>query len=187
MSATVIAGAAGQWPIGRASDRFDRRNVIAIACIGAGMAGAALASGLLTTTTHIQIASCVFGVFAFPVYAIAVAHTNDHISHDEFVEASSGLLLLFGAGAIVGPIAASFIMSFIGPKGLYVFTASVHIFMSVFALYRMHRRARVPLEERTTFSHGLAAASTVSNSFEEEEPGEEILAEEALEDQSKNE
>lgn len=188
MSATVIAGATGQWPIGRASDRFDRRNVIAIACIGAGIAGAALASGLLATPTDILIASCVFGVFAFPVYAIAVAHTNDFISHDAFVEASRGLLLLlFGAGAIVGPLIASFIMSFVGPTGVYLFTASVHVFMSVFALFRMHRRARAPLEERTTFRHALEAAGTVSNIFEEDEPGDETSAEEALESQTKQE
>ncbi len=169
MSATVIAGAVGQMPLGRASDRFDRRRVIVTACIGAGIAGGALASGLLTAPAHILIASCVFGVFAFPIYAIAVAHTNDFVPHDEFVEASSGLLLLFGAGAIAGPIVASFMMSLLGPPGLYFFTASVHVFMAGFALYRMSRRARAPIEDRTTFRHGLEVAGTVSTSFEEEE------------------
>jgi len=169
MSATVLAGAVGQWPLGRASDRYDRRNIIAIACTGAALAAAALASGLLTTQTQILMASCAFGIFAFPVYAISVAHTNDHVPHGEFVESSSGLLLLFGAGAVVGPLVASNAMNWIGPQGLYVFTALVHMAMACFALYRMHRRERASAEERTSFIHGLEVANTVSNIFEGDE------------------
>lgn len=185
MSATVLAGAAGQWPLGRASDRVDRRYVIAIACTGAAVAGAALASGFLVTQTHVLIASCVFGIFAFPIYAIAVAHTNDHVPQGEFVESSSALLLLFGAGAVVGPLIASFIMSRIGPQGLYVFTALVHVAMAGFALYRMHRRERAASEERTTFLHGLETAGTVSNVFEDDDP--EPTSQPALESQPKEE
>ena len=184
MSATVIAGAVGQWPIGRASDRFDRRVVIALSCVFAAAAGAALASGLLVATTQILIAGCLFGFFAFPVYAMAVAHTNDHVSEGGFVEVSGGLLLLFAAGAVAGPLIASLTMSLIGPGGLYVFTAVVHTGMAGFSLYRMHRREAVPLEERTTFRHGLEAASTLSNAFEEaetpaDEQSEQAPAEEA--------
>ena len=179
MSATVIAGAAGQWPLGRASDRFDRRKVIALACACAALAGGALASGVLDAAWQILFASCLFGFFAFPVYAMAVAHTNDHVSHGTFVEVSAGLLLLFAAGAVVGPLASSVIMSVTGPGGLYVFTALVHAGMAVFSLYRIRRRERVPVEERTTFLHGLEAASTVSNAFEESEPPAAAPADEA--------
>jgi MFS family permease len=137
-----------------------------------------MASGFLTTPTQILVASCAFGMFAFPIYAIAVAHTNDFVPHGEFVESSSGLLLLFGAGAVLGPLSASYIMSQIGPQGLYMFTALVHVSMASFALYRMHRRERASVQDRTTFLHGLEAASTVSNIFEDEEseqaPGSEI-------------
>jgi len=170
MSATVIAGAMGQWPLGRASDRFDRRNVMALACACAGLAGAALASNLLITAGQFLVASCLFGFFAFPVYTIVVAHTNDHVSDGTFVEVSGGLLLLFAAGAVAGPLVASLLMSLVGPGGLYTFTALVHAGMAAFCLYRIHRRERVPLEERTSFLHGLEAANTLSNAFEETEP-----------------
>ena len=179
MSATVIAGAAGQWPIGRASDKHDRRIVIAGSCVLAASAGVALASGLLVSTTQILIASCLFGFFAFPVYAMAVAHTNDHVTEGAFVEVSGGLLLLFAAGAVAGPIAASLMMSLVGPGGLYVFTAAVHVAMAGFSLYRIRRREAVPLEERTTFLHGLEAASTLSNAFEEDETPADAKPDEA--------
>ena len=168
MSATVLAGAVGQWPLGRASDRVDRRKVIAVACIFAAVAAIALASGLLTTEAQILTASCAFGIFAFPIYAIAVAHTNDFVPQGEFVESSSGLLLLFGAGAVLGPLVASFLMTRFGPQGLYAFTALVHVSMAIFALYRMYRREPIAAEERTSFLHGLEAANTVSNVFEDE-------------------
>ena len=49
----------------------------------------------------------------------------------------------------------------------------MHLSMAIFALYRMHRRDPVAAEERTTFLHGLEAANTVSNIFEDESPESE--------------
>ena len=42
MSTVVIGGAAQQWPLGRLSDRMDRRKVIVLASLGAASAGVAM-------------------------------------------------------------------------------------------------------------------------------------------------
>jgi len=151
MSATVLAGAFGQWPLGRLSDRHDRRKVL----MGAALLGAAAAIGLAVFqnagegATYALVA--VFGAMAFPIYAISVAHMNDYVAQDEFVEASSVMLLLFASGAAVGAIPASLLMGEIGPRGLFAFTALAHLSLAVFAFYRMRKRPSLPSIEKSRF------------------------------------
>ena len=142
---------AGQWPLGWLSDRIDRRYVIALGCVAAAAAALALAHVAGSSPSMLLAASFVFGVTALPIYSLCIAHANDCGASEDFVEISSGLLLVFGAGAIVGPFAASIIMSMTGPAGLFVFTAPIHIALAGFAVWRMIRRAPVPAEERTVF------------------------------------
>ena len=44
----------------------------------------------------INLLGAAWGMFAFPIYAIAVAHANDYADADDYVMVSSGLLLMFG-------------------------------------------------------------------------------------------
>jgi len=151
MGLTVLGGALAQWPFGRLSDRRDRRQVIALACGLAVLAGLALAilGGLWTRA--IFPLTVLFGAFAFPLYALCVAHANDMMAKDEFVEASSGLLLANGVGSAIGPVLASGAMSVVGPSGLFLYTAAIHAGMLAFVLHRIGRRAPAPPEERGSF------------------------------------
>lgn len=163
MSITVIAGAVGQYPLGRISDRMDRRRVIAIALIGAAVAG----MGLVLVNPAWQYAvfavAFIYGMFAFPLYSLSVAETNDRIDSSGYVEAASGLLMVYAVGAVIGPIVASLFMKFIGNAGLFTFTALVHTAAVIFTLYRIHRQSAAPLEEHIDFVDALRVANTVSN------------------------
>jgi MFS family permease len=161
MSGTLIAGALGQWPLGRASDKMDRRKVISGACVAGALAG--LAAAFLTGPGQggIFLTSFLFGAFAFPLYALCVAHTNDFVAPQEYVEAASGLLLVYGLGAVIGPTVASGLMAELGPHALFAFTAFVHATLALFALQRMWMRTRPPEKERAEFS-SMLAAPTVS-------------------------
>ncbi len=163
MSIAVIAGAAGQWPLGWASDRWDRRKVIIFACLGAGLAGVGMSVFAQRWDDGMFVFAFIFGAFAFPIYSICAAHMNDFVEKDGFVEASSGLLLLYGAGAVLGPLIASSAMGFFGSVGLFGFTAVVHGALAGFALYRMRRRERPAEAERAHFVDSLRVSQTVSN------------------------
>ena len=143
MSLAVLAGAAGQWPLGRLSDRTDRRRIILLASALGCLAG--LCSILLNGfgSWGLLLTVGVYGAFAFPLYSIAVAHLNDFIPQDQFVEASSGTLLLYAIGASIGPLPASMVMSSMGPEGLFAFTAVVHGLLALFTVLRI-RAANVP-------------------------------------------
>jgi MFS family permease len=151
MGLAIIGGALGQWPLGRISDRADRRHVIIAACLGAAGASAALAA-LPASPGHADLAlAFVAGAFMFSVYSLSVAHANDFIPADQFVEASSGLLLVFGIGAIVGPLLGSAAMAFIGNFGVFAYIAGAHVVLAAFAFARTKKRAPRPVEERSGF------------------------------------
>jgi MFS family permease len=151
MSVVVVGAVVGQWPLGWLSDRIDRRYVIALGCLAAAAAALTLVPMDDSPQSMLLIASFIFGVTALPIYSICVAHANDYGASEDFVETSSGLLLLFGAGAIIGPLAASIVMSMAGPAGLFLFTAPIHVALAGFAGWRMVQRAPAPAEERTVF------------------------------------
>ncbi len=164
MSLTVIAGAIGQWPIGMASDRFDRRLVIVVACFAAATAGIALtvAARFWAPDLVVFAAAIGFGLFAFPIYSLCAAHTNDHVEADGFVEAASGLLLVFSAGAVVGPLAASTVMQQFGVASLFGFTAVIHVSLAVYTVYRIRKRKPPAAEDRESFADSLRVLQTVS-------------------------
>ena len=141
MALTVIGGAVGQWPLGRLSDRVDRRWMILAGCLGAALAGAGLvATGILAPRWLLPTAFG-FGAFAIPMYALCVAHANDFVDPADFVETSSGLLLASALGSAIGPLLASAMMHQVGPGGLFGTTAVIHLLLAGFVLYRMRRRA----------------------------------------------
>jgi len=163
MSVAVIAGAVGQWPLGRMSDRMDRRRVILLTCVGALGAGAFLAFLVSSMKATLLPAAFVYGLFAFPLYALCVAHTNDYADVSKYVEVACGLLLVYALGAVVGPIIASIFMRLLGPGGLFAFTACVHLGMIFFVLHRLRRRSAAPAEEHISFADAIRLSQTVSS------------------------
>jgi MFS family permease len=169
MTATVIGGAVGQWPLGLWSDRVDRRWVLAFAALAAAVISAVifLLFDELRVLQLMLLGGC-WGAVAFPVYAVSVAHSNDYARPGEYVMISSGMLLMYGVGAVVGPLLASLVMSAVGAGALYLFAAIVHALFLLYVVVRLSRRAPVPDEEHLPFSESLAATQTASRYYEEE-------------------
>jgi len=169
MTAAVIGGSVTQWPLGFASDRIGRRRVmLAISGIGALIGSIIAITADNASFVGLILLAAAWGGSAFPLYAIAVAHTNDYAESNEYVMVSAGLLLMYGIGAIVGPPIASVAMTLIGSSGLYLFTAAVHMSLVALAFVRMLRRKRAPQDERSDFGDALATAHTASQVYEEE-------------------
>lgn len=133
----IAGGAVAQWPIGRMSDKFDRRLVIVALGIGSALFCTLLA--LVQGDSRWLFLGLVFmvGVFTHSTYAIAVAHAFDHSEPDAYVETSSGMLLAFGIGSTIGPLIASFLMSTSGPAALFLFVAVVQFGMVIYLIWRI--------------------------------------------------
>ncbi|SMF63341.1 Predicted arabinose efflux permease, MFS family [Tistlia consotensis] len=150
MSVAVAGGALLQWPLGRLSDRFDRRWVIIVGCLAAAASGICLYL-FGPVPLGLYLAAAGFGGTSLSMYALCVAHANDYVDPADAVETSSGLLLTFAAGAVVGPFLGSLAMQHLGHGSLFVYTACFHLLLAGFALYRMRRRATLPSDAKEPF------------------------------------
>ncbi|HEY7577553.1 MAG TPA: MFS transporter [Acetobacteraceae bacterium] len=185
MGAPIIGGFLLQWPIGRLSDKFDRRTVlfgVLMATVGAavllGAFSMASRSFLLLATANLLL-----GGFLATIYPTAVAHAFDYIDRSQMVAANSGMLLAWAVGATAGPLIASSVMGPSGPSGLFVFIASIAIILAFYTRWRMSRRAAKPAEEQSKFVP-VPATSAIAGAldpraaplpefyYEDEDPGD---------------
>lgn len=152
MSVTIFSGALMQFPAGKMSDRTDRRYVLA------GLSAVAAVSGLIIAVMRPDSVGLLFGLvalyggMAYTLYSIIVAHANDHARSDQFMQISSGLLLLYGAGTIAGPTIGGFVMQLAGPHALFIVTAIAHTGVAAYAIFRSRVRAAIPPSERESFT-----------------------------------
>jgi MFS family permease len=151
MSAFILGGALIQIPLGRYSDRIDRRWIAATVCAAASAGGVALAllgrSGI-TIPWLLYPFALFFGAAMLPLYSLSIAHTNDRMQRSEFVEASASLLLVNGAASVAGPLCGALVTAHFGQPALFFYTAVVHLSMCVFAIWRIAIARGVPGEKR---------------------------------------
>lgn len=156
-AAIIGGGMLAQWPAGRLSDRIDRRLVL----IGLGVATIVASFVIVLFTTNdfpTAIGTAILlGMFTQPLYAISVAHAFDHAPSEAFVETSSGMLLSFGIGSIIGPLLASVIMGQIGPSGLFYMIIGANIAMVAFIATRILARPALTADEKTDFEYASTA------------------------------
>jgi MFS family permease len=137
MVSMILGGTLLQWPIGKLSDRVDRRIVIlAVAAVATGMA---IVASLFARHSHVllYISTFLLGGFIFPIYSLSVAYLNDRIHQDDVLQASRGILLLYGIGAMVGPAIAGLLMHLFGPIWLFFYDAIVLGAFTLFVLLRI--------------------------------------------------
>lgn len=167
MTASVLGGAAGQWPLGLWSDYVDRRRVLlAITLMAAATATVMWLMAPQLSTPGMILLAAMWGAVSFPIYSISAAHANDYAEADEYVLVSSGLLLMYGIGAVVGPLIASMMMTWLSPAGLYLFIGFVNVIFGGHLVFRTLRSA--PPTERVAFSDALASVQTASSVYGEE-------------------
>ncbi|MBA4098664.1 MAG: MFS transporter [Rhodospirillum sp.] len=130
----IFGGMLLQVPVGKVSDKFDRR-VVAGLC--------ALAFAVLAGTIHLVRATPAFeplwlllGGFMSVIYPVCVAHANDRMPAERAVAVSGRLILISGVGSALGPLLGSAVMSVFGIVGLFYFMAATASLFAAFALAR---------------------------------------------------
>ena len=150
---STISGVLGQWPIGYVSDKYDRRSVIVITTFFAALLAFL---SILTSNDPIEniywlsemhykkilffIFVGLYTSFCLPLFSLNLAHTNDFVDKNKFVAAGGGLQLIFGFGAISGPILCSLFIQFLDLNGFFIFLILFHLIIGFFGVYRMKVR-----------------------------------------------
>ncbi len=151
MAVSIFAAVATQYPVGRLSDRVDRRTVIAGVCLLATLAAGTLAAfGALPQPLLLALAG-LFSGSAFTLYSLAVSHVNDKLESREMVAASSALLRLNGLAAAVGPLLAGTLIGAFGPPAYFATLAALTGALTLYDLWRKMRRKPVPRVQKGPF------------------------------------
>jgi MFS family permease len=147
MSIGILGGMLLQWPIGRLSDRHDRRYALfAVALLAAVVA---MFGAIATGQTGVQRIGVlyavvfVYGGLAFAVYPVSVAHLMDHLEPSDLLQGSSTVLLLHGIGAALSPLLAGAAMGRLGPDALWMFFAATQALLAATVGWRLLVRRRV--------------------------------------------
>ena len=170
MTAVIVGGAIFQWPVGYLSDKIGRRKItIVTAALSATISFLIVLIIDDLNLSGLIITGLFWGGLTFPLYAVTVAHANDNANPNEFVMVSSSLLLMYGIGAIIGPIISSGLMAYTKSSGLFVFTGITHLILAIYLSTRVAYRESKPLEEHISFNDALNATHTASQFYESSE------------------
>ena len=151
MALSILAAVATQYPVGRLSDRTDRRTVIAGICtLAALVAGSIVAFPEMPHAVFLTLAA-LFSGFALTLYSLSVSHVNDKLEPAQMVASSSTLLLLNGSAAATGPLLAGSLMNAFGPRAYFATLAGLTGALAVYDLWRKSRRRPVPPEQKGPF------------------------------------
>jgi MFS family permease len=186
MATVLFGGVLFQWPIGRLSDRFDRRRVMTVVTFMAAICAiaATLVVGPFAGSAPVWVLYALIGIFGglnMPMYSLTMAHTNDYLEPSQMVAASGSLVLVGGIGASFGPIALAGLMTALGPAGFFWGLGLIHAAIGFFALYRMSQRAPIPLDEQGTFVAVPPRTSPVAAYLSPEIPADPVESEAAIE------
>jgi MFS family permease len=151
MSVSILAAVVTQYPVGRLSDRIDRRTVIAGVCTIATLVAGSLAIFTGMPRIVFLLLAAVFSGSVLTLYSLAISHVNDKLEPAQMVAASSALLLLNGAAAAVGPLLMGSLMAAFGPSVYFATLASLTAALTVYDLWRKSRRKPGPRSQKHGF------------------------------------
>jgi len=150
MMTVILGGVALQWPLGRLSDRYDRRQVIVLS-FAATLCISLVISLLGSAGPWLLVLGAVFGGLSFALYPLCVAHCNDRLVAAQRLAASGRLVLLYSIGAALGPIGGALFMTGWGTGGLFLFIALCAGGTAAYGLWRQMAAPSVPAPEQQDF------------------------------------
>ena len=175
----TFVGAIFQFPIGKISDKFDRRTILLVLNL---IAIGSLIFAFLFGSISFYVLLVFIGIHSavsLPYYAVVISHMNDFLEKEEIVSASSTLTLVNALGMVTGPMLASGFMAYFGAYGYFIYMIVVYAIVAPynFARIRVGRTSDIyedntpsMIVPRTTSPVGMQLATDqIINKIEEEE------------------
>lgn len=161
MSALIAGALIFIGPIGKISDVLDRRRVMLGVATGVILAGIALVIFPAFMWVKFLAASVVFGGLLTSLYPLSLSLVNDRMESSELSAAATAIMIIYGVGAIFGPVTASGAIEIFGEDGFVFSICAVMAGLAVFALWRMTRR-EAPSAEDSGDYYVVPTASAVA-------------------------
>ena len=152
MSATILGGALLQWPIGRLSDHFSRRFILTTVSFSAALVALLALQIMYKSLAALTACAFLYGGLMFSVYSLSVALMNDRLSAPgDVLDATRGLLLIFGIGSIAGPAIGGPLMDWFGPGTIPAYSAATLSLLGFLGLVRLVWAKPIPLIQQGRF------------------------------------
>lgn len=162
VAALLLGAVVGQFPLGRWSDRTDRRFVLAVAAL---LVTGGSAVGVVATVGDVfglaVAAALAIGAGAFALYGLSFAHVADYVEPAAMAATGARLITFNGIGAAAGPFVAAAAIGAVGPEGMFYVLGAMPLPFVVHVLYRLTRRRAVSEGRRAHYTP-LATSATVA-------------------------
>ena len=136
MGCLMMGGMFLQWPLGKLSDKFDRRWIIGLSSIF-GAFCSILILFCDKPNLFFYLSTFLFGGFSLSLYSIIVAFTNDHLRPNEITSASGTIILIGGLASMIGPLTSVLWFTKFGAETLFLmFTYSLFL-VGIISIYRV--------------------------------------------------
>lgn len=151
MSSAILGGAIFQYPLGRLSDRYDRRLILLGTALGGALVSALIANLGDRGGWVLTLLAFLWGGMTMTMYAICLAHANDRARPEQFVMVGTSILMIHGGASAFGGPLASVSMLLFGPAGLFMFVALMLLGLVVGIMGRRRRRMLPVLDPTEPF------------------------------------
>lgn len=168
LSLPLIAGMIIQLPIGYLAERATPRQLIG------GLSGITILISIAFSVIEAEsvfgiktifILVFIFGLTTMPLYSLSAIHANNQTKEQDMTMLSASLIFLFGIGAIISPVIASYIIEHFGPLSMFTYFAAMHLLLLGYTGYRaLIRPLNVPLRPYIYIPRtSLFIAKTIKN------------------------
>ncbi len=150
MMVIILGGTFLQYPIGKLSDRLDRRHVmlgISVSCIILFL----LLIPDFYDNSWLLVLGFLIGGATFTVYPLSISHTIDHIKSSDTLSAVSTLLLAYGAGSAIGPLVAPIFTKILGNNGLCYYFFAIGVAYCTYITRRLILKIPYKYDEHVDF------------------------------------
>ncbi len=160
MASILLGGMLLQFPVGRLSDRFDRRAILIAMALLTTVASLGIVWASMQSVPYLLFGmALIYGGVAYTIYPMCSAQTNDLADKERLVQVSGSLLFAYGLGASLGPIVTSQFMALWGHESLFLCISAGTLFLALFVILRIIQRPSGTRKARFLPLGGLGASS----------------------------
>ena len=139
MTWAILGSALIPWPVGRLSDKFDRRLVIGGLSFAIMVVEIALWLIAKPSPALLYTLGFFAGAFITSIYPVVVSLSVDRLGPDKAVPVSSTTLFLYCTGAIIGPAFVATLMTNYGDRIMFAHNTLMHLAMIGFVAWGIWR------------------------------------------------
>lgn len=162
MALTLMGGLVSQWPIGKLSDKYGRRKLIAFCGFFTAIVGF-LFIVLPAYEWLFYGLGMLLGVSIFAIYSLSLSRANDVLDENkDIVEISRALLFTYGCGSFIAPIVIGIAFKYVNDESIFLLFVCMGLFLGFYSL----SKKRIADDDMSVFVNVPMTAGTLMPEFD---------------------